>query len=91
MVVDVTSSNNATLRLYENGVQVGTNGISTGISGGWNFYSTQSAIINVGALNTGSFGRYLDANVGAIHHYNRELSASEVLSNFNATKANYGL
>lgn len=92
MVTDVTSTTSATLRLYENGVQVGTNNISTNRTGGWNYYASDPVRFTIGCFLYGtSYSRYLDAGVGNVHVYNRELSATEVLSNFNATKSTYGL
>ena len=44
--------------------------------------------VEVGAFSAGNF---LYGALGKVHCYNRSLSASEVLQNFNATKAEYGL
>jgi hypothetical protein len=73
-------------RLYINGVlvnsdtQSGTittnaNGMSIGVYGGFN----------------GSRGYYYNGNIASVKIYNRELTASEIQQNFNATKSRYGL
>lgn len=36
-------------------------------------------------------GRALNGRIGPTHHYNRALTASEVLQNFNATRGRFGL
>lgn len=73
-------------RLYINGVQVNsdnqagtigtnTNGSSIGVYGGYN----------------GGRGYYYDGNIAAIRVYNKTLSPTEVLQNFNATRGRFGI
>jgi hypothetical protein len=42
----------------------------------------------IGSLNT--FFNLGDCDVSEVHTYNREITSSEVLQNFNATKSKYG-
>ena len=42
-------------------------------------------------INAGSLSNYLNAKIGSIHIYNRALSASEVLFNYNGLKSRFGL
>jgi hypothetical protein len=73
-------------RLYINGVLVNsnattgtlstnTNGCSIGVYGGFN----------------GARGYYYNGSIGNVKVYNRALSASEVLQNFNALRGRYGI
>lgn len=73
-------------RIYVNGVQVAsdslsytiptnTNGCSIGVYGGYN----------------GGRGYYYNGSIGSVKVYNRALSASEVLQNFNAQRRMYGV
>lgn len=75
-----------TRRLYINGALVNsdsqtgtiatnTNGISIGVFGGFN----------------GGRGYYYNGRIGAVRVYNRALSPSDVLQNYNATKTRFGL
>ena len=58
---------------------------------------TANTIANSAPTNTnydiGSYGaqNYIDAEIGPIQVYNRALSASEVLHNYNALKGRFGL
>lgn len=73
-------------RIYVNGVQVASdtlsysiptnaNGSSIGVYGGYN----------------GGRGYYYDGNIAAIRVYNKTLSPTEVLQNFNATRGRFGI
>ena len=65
-------------RIYVDGVLIATSTSSIGT----NTYNT----FNVGALQRSSAIQFFDGNIYLIHFYNRALSASEVLQNYNATK-----
>jgi hypothetical protein len=73
-------------RIYVNGVQVASdtlaytiptnaNGSSIGVYGGYN----------------GGRGYYYDGNIAAVRVYNKTLSSTEVLQNFNATRGRFGI
>jgi hypothetical protein len=47
--------------------------------------------LNVGRVNSASPTNFLDGNIAQVQIYNRTLSASEVLQNYNATKTRFGL
>ena len=75
-----------TRRLYINGVQVNsdsqsgtiatnTNGMSIGVYGGFN----------------GTRGYYYNGNIAIVKVYNRELTAAEVLQNYNVERSRFGL
>jgi hypothetical protein len=66
--------------LYMNGVNVGSSGISP--SGWGTFY-------RLGGLNFG--GEWLDGNIATTSIYNRALSQSEIIQNFNAQRYRFGI
>ena len=71
---------------YINGSQVGT-GITSGT------ISTNSGGMSIGAYGgyTGSKGYYYNGSLAMCRVYNRVLSATEVLQNYNAQKSRFGL
>jgi hypothetical protein len=75
-----------TLRTYTNGVFYGSNGLP-GLGGEF----TVTAAPSICAYNRHCGNCYLDANVSQVQIYNRALTASEVLQNYNATKGRFGL
>jgi hypothetical protein len=75
--------NGTTSILYLNGVNVGT---SANIPSGWSTY------FYLGHLTGGvSSSEYLKGNLASTIIYNRALTATEVLQNYNATKSRFGL
>jgi len=76
-----TPSNNAIF--YINGVAVSTFTIK------WST-DAQSLIVGMGG-SLGSPGQFFPGNVAIAQVYNRALTASEVLQNFNATRTRFGL
>lgn len=60
-------------------------GVSTGFT--WADYLYKA----IGITATGGNRRYFSGSIGLAQIYNRVLSASEVLQNYNATKGRYGL
>ena len=72
------------IRLYLNGVQVGGNyGTSPNLISNGNLY--------VGVRNDGTHFDPFKGNISNVILYNRALSSSEVLQNYNATKGRYNL
>ena len=74
-----------TLYTYSNGVQVDTKPITIS--------SIRSTTTNlyIGSYNGGEYPQYFTGRVGIIRLYNAALSSADVLQNFNANKAVYGL
>lgn len=72
-----------TLTLYRNGVYQN--------SGTSQNTANVSKYFRIGSRGTSASGNEWNGKLGAFHVYNRELSPSEILQNYNATKANYGL
>jgi len=68
--------------LYKNGIQDGTATNSTSIVVGQNF--------RIGS-DVGSIGEVFGGNIYTIKVYNRALSSSEVLQNYNALRGRFGL
>ena len=54
-------------------------------------YTTIGQNNYIGKSNHAGADNYFNGSIGAVHMYNRELSASEILSNFNAGKGAFGL
>lgn len=75
-----TYSNTTGWKLYLNGVEDGSSVDTT------TFIGNQEILI--GAYGAGN---YFTGRIGLIQVYNRKLSASEILQNYNATKRRYGL
>ena len=92
MTVDVTGSpaNNlsADKKIYVDGVLKNSNSFSgqnfMGTFNGWSLGSN-----TVSSSNIGSSSYQFQGRIGSIAVYNRALTASEILSNYNATKATY--
>lgn len=84
--VAVRSGNN--LSIYINGIIKGTNVINT--SGGSGGVSNTIRIAMASPSNE-NYSWHADANVSAIKMYNRALTPTEILQNYNATKGRYNL
>jgi hypothetical protein len=73
------------IALYINGASQGSNShIFTTIK------NTTSPLY-IGSFNGGQFSQWLDGEVGVVRLYSSALTSSEVLQNYNADKAKYGL
>jgi hypothetical protein len=86
-IVGTYGSEGTTMRLYVDGVSVATAAASSAQSytGWWKIGG-----INLNSWTNGVNG-YYTGNIAAAHVYNRGLSASEVLQNYNALKGRFGL
>jgi hypothetical protein len=75
---------NTTMKIYTNGIETATGTFSgaQGLDGAYNFA--------IGDGYNASWYRF-DGRVGSTKVYNRTLTASEVLQNFNALRGRYGL
>jgi hypothetical protein len=76
-----TAGNNG-LYVYKNGVQVYANATSIPLTNG-----ITTSIGRAGALD----GLYYQGQIDDVRIYNRALSAAEILRNFNATRARFGV
>jgi hypothetical protein len=45
----------------------------------------------LGSFNGGQFPQWLNGRMGVVRMYNKSLTGSEILQNFNADKTKYGL
>ena len=73
--------------VYRDGASVSATGTTSGSDTGTLDYT--GATFSVGARESPAVAWY--GGVGAVHIYDRVLSASEILQNYNATKSDYGL
>jgi hypothetical protein len=86
-IVGTYGSQGTTMRLYVDGVSVATaaSSYAQSYTGWW----------KIGGINLNSWingvNGYYTGNIAAAHVYNRGLSASEVLQNYNALKGRFGL
>lgn len=53
-------------------------------------FQTTNSILEINRLNP-SLGRYMNTNTFSVQIYNRALSATEILQNYNATRARFNL
>ena len=81
------SRTSSVVYFYINGQQQTTQGSGTGA---FSFLSSTVARVGVGS-SISPILEPLNGNISSIKYYNRSLSASEVLQNFNATKGRFSL
>ena len=75
-----------TLVLYINGVSIGT------IFHSFASVKNTTSPLYIGSFGDGSvFGQWLNGRMGVVRMYNKSLTGSEILQNFNADKSKYGL
>lgn len=84
-MVYVWNKTNNVLYTYSNGVLKQTKTIT--ISGILN----SSTNLFLGSYNGGEYAQYFNGQIGVVRLYNKPLTDSEVLNNFNITKGTYGL
>jgi len=84
-VTSVFSDTNNTVQLYANGTQIYNQTESTSL-----LAHTNSKLL-VGWRNSLIAGQSFQGNIAQTQIYNRALSSSEVLQNFNATRARFGI
>ena len=73
------------IALYINGNLIGSNSHSFA-----SIKNTTSPLY-LGSFNGGQFSQWLNGRMGVVRMYNKSLTGSEILQNFNADKAKYGL
>jgi hypothetical protein len=76
-----------TVITYKNGIQQAT---TTNSNYGWTKNTTNRAT-QIGVNTQGGWGGRYKMNINNVSLYNRALSATEILQNYNATKTRYGL
>jgi hypothetical protein len=74
-----------TLETFVNGSSIGSVGHSLA-----SIVNTTTGLY-IGSYNNGEYVQYFDGKIGITRLYNKALSASEVLQNFDADKSKYGL
>jgi hypothetical protein len=73
------------IALYINGNLIGSNSHSFA-----SIKNTTSPLY-LGSFNGGQFSQWLNGRMGVVRMYNKSLTGSEILQNFNADKSKYGL
>ena len=74
-----------TMTVYKNGSLVGT-------SSQWPVFTPPNDVVELGGIKaTMNTGDYIKGRVANVLLYNRALSASEILQNYNVTKTRFGL
>lgn len=80
--------NGQTLVFFKNGTIIGSNSYDSQ----YPIYSSESTETWVGrSRDSGQGGRWICADIASSQIYNRALSASEVLQNYNSVKSRFGL
>ena len=74
-----------TLQTFVNGSSIGT--VSHSLASILN----TSTNLYIGSYNNGEYAQYFDGKIGITRLYNRALTASEVLNNYNADRSKYDL
>jgi hypothetical protein len=73
------------LALYINGTLIGSNSHS------FTSIKNTTSPLYLGSFNGGQFSQWLNGRMGVVRMYDKSLTSSEVLQNFNADKSKYGL
>lgn len=84
----VLSFTNTSVKLYLNGQLI--SGIQTGINTSL-YVSNSPVLLGIYRNLSGTYGDALNGSMGSTLIYNRALSATEILQNFNVTKSRFGL
>jgi hypothetical protein len=74
-----------TLETFVNGVSVGSvnHSLASILNTSTNLY--------IGSYNNGEYAQWFDGKIGIVRMYNKVLTASEILGNYNTDKSKYGL
>jgi hypothetical protein len=73
------------LALYVNGSLIGSNSHS------FTSIKNTTSPLYIGSFNGGQFPQWLNGRMGVVRIYDKSLTGSEILQNFNADKSKYGL
>jgi hypothetical protein len=74
-----------TLETFVNGISIGSVGHSLA-----SLLNTTTNLY-IGSYNNGEYAQWFDGKIGITRLYNKALTASEVLNNYNVDKSKYGL
>ena len=85
LVYVFTNGATKTLETFVNGASIGT--VSHSLAGILN----TTANLYLGSYNNGEYAQWFDGKIGITRLYNTALSSAEVLQNYNADRAKYGL
>jgi hypothetical protein len=80
-----TNVSSNSLSLYVNGNLIGS------ISHSFTSIKNTTSPLYLGSFNGGQFSQWLNGRMGVVRMYNKSLTGSEVLQNYNADKSKYGL
>jgi len=75
-------------QIYRNGNLIASQDTSGGTGGS---FDAQNYAIAINRAVPGGNGAWMQGNVYLAHMYNRELTAAEVLQNYNATRSRFGI
>ena len=84
----VTAVSGTQWKMYKNGVYLGS---PTSSVGTWQVSGTSITNFDVGRIRNDVANFGFSGNISSVKIYNRELTASEILQNYNATKSRFGL
>ena len=84
----VTAVSGTQWKMYKNGVYLGS---PTSSVGTWQVSGTSISNFDLGRIRNDVAPFAYSGNISTVKIYNRELSATEVLQNYNATKTRFGL
>ena len=84
----VTAVSGTQWKMYKNGVYLGS---PTSSAGTWQVSGTSISNFDLGRIRNDVATFAYSGNISTVKIYNRELTASEVLQNYNATKTRFGL
>jgi len=84
----VTAVSGTQWKMYKNGVYLGS---PTSSVGTWQVSGTSISNFDLGRIRNDVATFAYSGNISTVKIYNRELTASEVLQNYNATKTRFGL
>jgi len=84
----VTAVSGTQWKMYKNGVYLGS---PTSSIGTWQVSGTSISNFDLGRIRNDVATFAYSGNISTVKIYNRELTASEVLQNYNATKTRFGL
>lgn len=85
LVYVFTNGATKTLETFVNGTSIGT------VSHNLASILTTSTNLYLGSYNNGEYAQWFDGRIGVTRLYNAALTAGQVLQNYNANRATYGL
>jgi hypothetical protein len=80
-----TNVSSNSLSLYINGNLIGS------VSHSFTSIKNTTSPLYIGSFNGGQFSQWLNGRMGVVRIYDKSLTSSEILQNYNADKSKYGL